>query len=173
VHVSSPSLIGLEGAIQIAHASSLIVSSHSHQSSPLAFDAVATLKATTRATRARFPNLPGGLEVSCGYDCMISSNKAKWTPPNFNKYGPVDFYTDNQTATQRTDTPSGWFQHYMIGVDGLCSVYDPPVSYWCSEHPSGGGAFAFRTPSGVTAGPSTVLSSPCPLSRSNLSPFSN
>ena len=38
----------------------------------------------------------------------------------------------------------------MIGTDGLCSVYDPPVSYWCSEHPSGGGAFAFRTPSGVT-----------------------
>lgn len=43
-----------------------------------------------------------------------------------------------------------WFQHYMIGVNGLCSVYDPPVSYWCSEHPSGGGAFAFRTPSGIT-----------------------
>jgi hypothetical protein len=38
----------------------------------------------------------------------------------------------------------------MIGTKGLCSVYDPPVSYWCSEHPSGGGAFAFRTPSGVT-----------------------
>ncbi len=38
----------------------------------------------------------------------------------------------------------------MIGVHGLCSVYDPPVSYWCSEHPSGGGAFAFRTPSGLT-----------------------
>jgi hypothetical protein len=37
----------------------------------------------------------------------------------------------------------------MIGLNGLCSVYDPPVSYWCSEHPSGGGAFAFRTPSGV------------------------
>lgn len=53
----------------------------------------------------------------------------------------------------------------MIGINGLCSVYDPPVSYWCSEHPrlapsraslanhgprSGGGAFAFRTPSGIT-----------------------
>jgi hypothetical protein len=37
----------------------------------------------------------------------------------------------------------------MIGTDGLCSVYEPPVSYWCSEHPAGGGAFAFRTPSGV------------------------
>ena len=38
----------------------------------------------------------------------------------------------------------------MIGTKGLCSVYEPPVSYWCSEHPSGGGAFAFRTPSGMT-----------------------
>ena len=28
--------------------------------------------------------------------------------------------------------------------------YDPPVSYWCSQHPSGGGAFAFRTPVAVS-----------------------
>ena len=49
--------------------------------------------------------------------------------------------------TSLTDLPR--FNEYMIGVGGLCSVYDPPVSYWCSEHPSGGGAFAFRTPSGV------------------------
>lgn len=25
---------------------------------------------------------------------------------------------------------------------------DPPVSYWCSQNPSGGGAFAFRVPQG-------------------------
>ena len=25
-----------------------------------------------------------------------------------------------------------------------------PVSYWCSEHTAGGGAFAFRTPIGMT-----------------------
>jgi hypothetical protein len=37
----------------------------------------------------------------------------------------------------------------MIGINGLCSVYDPPVSYWCSEHTAGGGAFAFRTPIGT------------------------
>ena len=48
----------------------------------------------------------------------------------------------------------------MIGVNGLCSVYDPPVSYWCSEHPSGGGAFAFRTPTGVVATPQTLPNSP-------------
>ena len=29
----------------------------------------------------------------------------------------------------------------MFGLAGLCSVYDPPVSYWCSEYTSGGGAF--------------------------------
>jgi hypothetical protein len=81
---------------------------------------------------------------------MVSSGDAAWTPPDMNKYGPVDFYTDNITAHDRMDTTGTWFQHYMIGTKGLCSVYDPPVSYWCSEHPSGGGAFAFRTPSGVT-----------------------
>ena len=38
----------------------------------------------------------------------------------------------------------------MVGVGGHCEHYTPPVSYWCSEHPSGGGAFAFRVPSGLT-----------------------
>eukprot|EP00746_Dinoflagellata_sp_MGD_P024026 gnl/MRDRNA2_/MRDRNA2_156394_c0_seq1.p1 gnl/MRDRNA2_/MRDRNA2_156394_c0~~gnl/MRDRNA2_/MRDRNA2_156394_c0_seq1.p1 ORF type:complete len:753 (-),score=145.08 gnl/MRDRNA2_/MRDRNA2_156394_c0_seq1:61-2085(-) len=103
-----------------------------------------------RATRARYPNMPAGLEASCGYGCMISGahHWVKWTPPDFNKYGKVDFYTDT-TPEHRRNTTDGWFNNYMIGTQGLCSVYDPPVSYWCSEHPSGGGAFAFRTPTGV------------------------
>ena len=101
-----------------------------------------------RATRARYPNLPNGIEASCGYGCMVSGGSADWTPPDFQRFGPVHYYTDNRSATRRNDT-DGWFNNYMIGVDGLCSVYDPPVGYWCSEHTSGGGAFAFRTPSGV------------------------
>ena len=110
-----------------------------------------------RATRARYPNLPGGIEVSPGYGAMIPSNQGLWTPPEFAKYGNVTFYTDNLTAHDRPDhTDRAWFEHYMIGVGGLCSVYDPPVSYWCSEHPSGGGAFAFRTPSGVTPKPGAL-----------------
>ena len=36
-------------------------------------------------TRARYPNLPGGLEASCGYGCMIPSQEAEWTPPNMGK----------------------------------------------------------------------------------------
>jgi len=102
-----------------------------------------------RATRARYPNLPGGIETSCGYGCVISSDKAAWTPPDFDKYGKVKYYTDEFPEHARNVSADHWFQHYMIGIGGLCSVYDPPVSYWCSEHPSGGGAFAFRTPSGV------------------------
>ena len=103
-----------------------------------------------RATRARFPNIPGGIEASCGYGCMVASANAEWTPPQFGKYGNVTFFTDQVPEHDRNDTAQSWFEHYMIGVHGLCSVYDPPVSYWCSEHPSGGGAFAFRTPSGIT-----------------------
>lgn len=39
-----------------------------------------------RATRARYPNLPGGIEVSPGYDDMIDGKSAAWTPPDLNKY---------------------------------------------------------------------------------------
>lgn len=113
-----------------------------------------------RATRARYPNLPHGLEASCGYGCVILGKDAIWTPPNLTKFGPVTYYTDNRTATLRNNTPSGWFQHYMTGVNGLCSVYDPPVGYWCSEHPSGGGARAYRTPDGVTPKAGALPNSP-------------
>jgi len=102
-----------------------------------------------RATRARYPDLPAGIEVSPGYGSMIPGGQASWTPPNFTRFGPVTYFTDKTMKHRRNDTADDWFQEYMIGIGGLCSVYDPPVGYWCSEHPSGGGAFAFRTPSGV------------------------
>ena len=92
-----------------------------------------------RATIARYPNQPGGVETSCGYGCVVASGDAEWTPPDFNKYGNVTYYTDLVPAHKRNDSADSatgldnWFSHYMIGVNGLCSVYDPPVSYWCSE----------------------------------------
>mmetsp|Transcript_11415 Transcript_11415/g.33840 ORF Transcript_11415/g.33840 Transcript_11415/m.33840 type:complete len:781 (-) Transcript_11415:85-2427(-) len=113
-----------------------------------------------RATRARYPNLPGGIEVSPGYDAMIGGGEAKWTPPDFDRFGKVAFYTDETAEHLRNNTVDGWFQKYMIGVGGLCSVYDPPVGYWCSEHPSGGGAFAFRTPTGAAVPRKALPNSP-------------
>ena len=50
-----------------------------------------------RATRARYPNLPGGIEVSPGYEAMIQGGDADWTPPQFNRFGPVEFHTDVRT----------------------------------------------------------------------------
>ena len=38
-----------------------------------------------RATRARYPNLLGGIEVSPMYGSMIKGADAMWTPPNFAK----------------------------------------------------------------------------------------
>merc|ERR1712167_317500 len=35
-----------------------------------------------RATRARYPNLPGGIEVSAGYHGVVSGGKADWVPPD-------------------------------------------------------------------------------------------
>eukprot|EP00929_Paragymnodinium_shiwhaense_P049370 TRINITY_DN24907_c0_g1_i1.p1 TRINITY_DN24907_c0_g1~~TRINITY_DN24907_c0_g1_i1.p1 ORF type:complete len:805 (-),score=179.69 TRINITY_DN24907_c0_g1_i1:258-2672(-) len=103
-----------------------------------------------RATRARYPNIPGGIEVSCGYGCMIDGKNGSWTPPDSSRYPAVKYWTDASPEHHRNTSTDDWFKEYMIGVDGNCSVYDPPVSYWCSEHPSGGGAFSFRTPSGLT-----------------------
>jgi len=81
-----------------------------------------------RMTRARFPNLPAGIEVSPGYGGYISGNRAKWTPPQFGSFGNVTYYTDTNPARVRKN--GGWFERYAIGVGGLCSVYDPAVSYW-------------------------------------------
>ena len=41
------------------------------------------------------------------------------------------------------------FKQYEIGVGGECSIYDPPVSYWCAEHPQGGGRPGAERPAGV------------------------
>lgn len=113
-----------------------------------------------RATPARFPNLPAGIEVTLGYGNLIQGKSANWTAPQFDKFGPVKYYEDDSPANLRNITPNGWYQNYMIGTEGLCSVYDPPVSYWCSEHTRGGGAFAFRTPSGVAVDQKALPNSP-------------
>jgi hypothetical protein len=108
-----------------------------------------------RYTRARFPNLPAGLEVSPHYGGMIEAKHGVWTPPKLYRFGKATFFTDY--AHTRDNSANGYYQHYTIGIGGLCSVYDPPVSYWCSEHPAGGMAKPFRTPSGVAVPDPSVL----------------
>jgi hypothetical protein len=111
-----------------------------------------------RSTVARYPNLEGGIEVSCGYGCVVDANRAEWTKPSSSGHQNVQYYTDQNETHSRPN--AGWFEQYQIGVHGACDVYDPPVSYWCSEHPSGGGAQPFVTPSGMTPKGKTLPNSP-------------
>ena len=81
---------------------------------------------------------------------MAFQEPQKWTAPK--DYG--DPRTVMITKPDRyAEAPE--FGIYSIGVGGACSVYSPPESYWCSNHTSGGGAFTFRTPSGLEFAPGT------------------
>ena len=97
-----------------------------------------------RATIARYPNQPGGVEHSCMGKCVVDQGDVAWTPANFAKLGNSTSYTDRTPQHKRNDSASGWsqydnwFAHYMLGIGGACQVYDPPVSYWCNLNASGG-----------------------------------
>ena len=60
-----------------------------------------------RATRARFPNMPQGIEVSCGYGCMIDGSKQHWSPPDASRFGNVSYHTD-QTKAHYRNTTKAW-----------------------------------------------------------------
>lgn len=44
------------------------------------------------------------------------------------------------------------FQLYEEGQGGCCAGFTPAEGYWCSSKTSGGGAFTYRIPSGITLG---------------------
>ena len=110
-----------------------------------------------RATRARYPNAEYGIEVSPGYGGMIPGENATWDKPK--AYENATDYIDTKNVrpdyVKKDDTH--WFENYKIGIGGPCSVYDPPVSYWCSSETQGGGAFSYRTPTGLTINNSNIL----------------
>lgn len=101
-----------------------------------------------RGTVARFPNTPDPFQMNEEFsgDQRIAQGVATWLPPK--PYKETDF-SYVQIPGARDDTPDGWFQDYVHGVGGSCEVYDPPVSYWCSNATQGGGAFQFMIPSGI------------------------
>ena len=52
------------------------------------------------------------------------------------------------------------FQTFELGVRGCCSNFAPPEGYWCSDKTSGGGAFTYRIPSGITVDQGTLPNGP-------------
>ena len=112
-----------------------------------------------RAQRAAFPNRDP--ELTIFPDGWVPSGQAGWTAPR-------DPTTNETFVTVPTPMlhDKTMFQNYMVGVNGHCEHYDPPVSYWCSQHPSGGGAFAFRNPSGITPNQGTTPGFPATINSS-------
>ena len=109
-----------------------------------------------RATKARYPNLPAGLEVTAGWDYIIPGQNATWTPPDLSKYSQTTQYVNTTYKRPNQDL----FEYYRIGINGPCDVYDPPVSYWCNLNVTGGDAFPFRTPQGFQIDSSLLPNSP-------------
>ena len=107
-----------------------------------------------RAIRARYPNgIPEDMQDTCDQGktskegcpyIMAFQETQNWTRPL--QYPPSRTVTINHPDRYAVAPEFGT---YSIGQGGACSVYTPPESYWCSNHTSGGGAFTFRTPSGL------------------------
>jgi hypothetical protein len=52
------------------------------------------------------------------------------------------------------------FEYYEEGKGGCCAGFTPSEGYWCSSKTSGGGAFTYRIPSGMTIPSETLPNSP-------------
>lgn len=111
--------------------------------------------ASSRLHLARYPNTanPFITDDAVDGDNRIKEGVATWLPP---KQFPEDSFTYVRSSSPaRADTfpddPDGnvWYPDYVAGEGGSCEVYDPPVSYWCSNATQGGGAFQYKTPSGI------------------------
>ena len=117
--------------------------------------------------QARYPNLPGGIEVSPGYGGMVSEKDADWTPPDFNKFGPVHFYTDNASSHDRPN--GGWFEHYMIGVGRARLEREPPLRgaplHTPSRREQAGSAPSTTLPSRTGARATRLAEAPSPSAR--------
>jgi hypothetical protein len=120
----------------------------------------------SRATRARYPNRPGGVESqAAGYaGAVVPGDQAVYTPSTLaQRYGNATLYTDTNPGHYRNDTAKDWFQQYMIGIGGACTNFDPPVSYWCSALPRGGPSrrgYPYSVPSGITPQPGALPHAP-------------
>jgi hypothetical protein len=101
-----------------------------------------------RVTRARFPNAdPELAQTDANYIMATAFPSINWTA------APVPlattYTTEGDASLPHRAEQMAVFGSYYIGTGGSCAVYDPPESYWCSNHTSGGGAFPFRTPTAL------------------------
>lgn len=105
-----------------------------------------------RQIRARFPNADPEIN---GFGSSLRASS--WVAPT----GSLQPAIEIRPATPFR--PYGdEFKYFQAGSGGVCSGdfagpgrnlgFDPPVGYWCGNQSEGGGAFTWRSPTGMTAG---------------------
>merc|ERR1719242_1571919 len=94
----------------------------------------------SRAIRARYPN--ANPEEGFGSDMTAES----WFDADPNPKPDELFIPDEPL---RNDSFDDFFQHYNLGIGGICDNFDPPAGYWCSTKVQGGGANTYRIPHGL------------------------
>lgn len=100
-----------------------------------------------RMTRARYPN--GNVELpESGHDAgnplgarYISSIDTSYILPDPTLKAEV--YTNTDPQYYRNKSTLNRWGRYTLGYGGQCHIYEPPVSYWCSNETSGGGGVGF------------------------------
>jgi len=101
-----------------------------------------------RAWQARFPNADPEKDIyPIGY---LKSTKDQWMTPKILP-SPNPAYVVNVTTPNRNF--DSLFSHYGGGINGTCSIYTPPFSYFCQDHTFGkgcGGCFTYNIPGGLT-----------------------
>ena len=118
-----------------------------------------------RATRARYPNANPEIDL---FPKGYVTDETDWAPPVYPPYNTPEsrqVCKDSElcgpsktlTIPVQGSEWHGMYQNFTVGYGGACSVYDPPVSPWCSQdfylcrQFSGGGAMHTRMPSGINA----------------------
>ena len=93
----------------------------------------------------------------CCQFCVASS----WIPPTCGGNPDTEYYP---FYPYRNDTTQNYFQHYQLGIGAshgsCCKQFDPPAGFWCSNETQGGGAFTYRTPSGLVFDKTILPNSP-------------
>jgi hypothetical protein len=103
-----------------------------------------------RYPRARFPN--ANPETDIFPKGWVTGGGSTWLPPKpAPPITPVNVF--NAQLALRNSSQN---QNYSGALGGACHVFEPPFSYWCAEHPAGGGGFQYYVPRGATLAPGSL-----------------
>jgi hypothetical protein len=96
-----------------------------------------TLNPHTRLTRARYPNCH--VEES-PQKFMRPEAISRWDKPNPPLPRAKTYYKDLAALGLKNDSTMPDYNRYGLGYGGLCEIWTPAESYWCSNISAGGWA---------------------------------